>query len=152
MTRAGREPAEDVKRRLEAACRKVGLRVQLSHFSLSPNRDSRCVLVSAALANLPHDHAQVEVLARVKTSGEVGNVEIHCHASNGEPMRMMYTAPTLRGCAVPLDQLPETLKAVLAERQAVIDAMADGKKPPFMIRWQWAVPFDEEGPVGPACP
>ncbi len=37
MTRAGREPAEDVKRRLEAACEEVGLAVAYATMHLLPN-------------------------------------------------------------------------------------------------------------------
>lgn len=152
MTRAGREPTEDVKRRLGTACHEAGLRVMLSRFSLSPSRDCRCIVVAAAIKNPLHKWPTVEIVTHVKTSGDVGEVEVRCQASDEEPMRAMYTAPTLRDCTVPLDQLPETLKAVLAERQTVINLMGDGEKPPFQIRWRWAVPFGGDEAFGPACP
>ena len=48
MTRAGREPAEDLKRRLVAACQEVGLGVTSANMHLLREAATRIVHVGAA--------------------------------------------------------------------------------------------------------
>lgn len=143
MTRAGREPAEDLKRRLKEACKEAGMKVDMAMFRLIEDRAARWVLLTASPLKWNRDWPALEIQTVMSTAGIVGDIRVLCQATNDEPISAMLTAPTLRGCRTSLDGLPATLKEIWAERNAVIRMMAEGQKPPFMIRWLWAVPFDE---------
>jgi hypothetical protein len=47
MSRAGREPAEDVKRRLVAVCEEVGLSIQTANMIRDRDEGARLILVGA---------------------------------------------------------------------------------------------------------
>ena len=44
MSRAGREPAEDVKRRIASACKDAGLRIATARMYLRKNRGDRVIV------------------------------------------------------------------------------------------------------------
>jgi hypothetical protein len=141
MVRAGREVAEDVKRRLEEACREAGLAVGESQFCLTGTGKARWVLVDASPPGWPHALPALDLWTTVQVSGGMDDVQIRCLATDEDPAVAICRAPTLRECFVPLDLLSFTLKAVLAERQTVMAFMVEGRKPPFTLTWKWAVPF-----------
>ncbi len=80
MMRAGREPAEDVKRRLVAACQEVGLEVRKAQMCLLKDRETRFVMVCACLPEWQHEIPMLSVQTWVSTSGELSPAEIHCQA------------------------------------------------------------------------
>ena len=83
MTRAGREPAEDVKRRLVAACQEVGLTVASARMHLIKEAGSRVVHVEPKVAGWSHESPTLSILASVKTSGDwPGSVDIRCVGSD----------------------------------------------------------------------
>ncbi len=69
MTRAGREPAEDVKRRLVAACQEVGLVVKSATMHLSKTAAARLIHVDASLPEWPHEVGMLSVMASVSIGG-----------------------------------------------------------------------------------
>jgi len=144
MMRAGREVAEEVKCRLEEACRGAGLVVGESQFCLTLDRKARWVLVDASPSDWPHALPAVDLLTIVWVSGGVDVVQIRCLATDEDPTVAIRKAPTLRECFVSLDLLSATLKAVLAERKIVMALMVEDRKPPFALKWKWAVPFADK--------
>ena len=61
MSRAGREPAEDVKRRLVAACQEVGLMIGNANMHLIKEAGARVIHVGASLPGWPHDTPMMSV-------------------------------------------------------------------------------------------
>jgi len=124
MTRAGREPAEDVKRRLVAACQEVGLVVKAATMHLSKEFGVRLVHVDASLPEWPHETGMLSVMAMVGVAGEwPKTVDMRCIASRENPITV--TGPWMKGrAAVPFESLIEELQATLSEREQVI-GMAD---------------------------
>lgn len=124
MTRAGREPAEDVKRRLVAACQEVGLTVGAASMHLSKQHQVRVILVEASAPGWPHDVGMLSVTANVGLAGEwPETVDIRCIASRENPTTV--TGPWMNGRhEVPFASLIEELVATLGEREQVI-AMAE---------------------------
>ena len=137
MTRAGREPAEDMKRRLAAACRDVGLEVSKAQMGLLNDRAARFVMVCASLPGWPHEIPMVTVQTWVTTSGETSPIEIFCQANtvDGDPLATVFTAPSLQGRKqVPLECLVDQLRETLVERAQVLRALARGETAPFTFR------------------
>ena len=131
MTRAGREPAEDVKRRLAAACEEIGLTVAYATMHLLPEAGIRLIHVGGSLADWPHERATISLMAQVPVSGQWPNVvDIRCCATKGDPVEV--NAPWMRGRdRVPFDDLIEQMQATLAEREQVIAAAEKGVPGPY---------------------
>lgn len=70
MSRAGREPAEDVKRRLVSACQEVGLVISSAHMHLMREHALRLIYVGASIPNWPQETPMLTVMARVDISGQ----------------------------------------------------------------------------------
>ena len=82
MSRAGREPAEDVKRRLIAACQEVGLVISSAHMHLMREHALRLIYVGASIPNWPQETPMLTVMARVGTTGQwPETVDIRCTSS-----------------------------------------------------------------------
>jgi hypothetical protein len=115
MSRAGKEPAEDVKRRLIAACAEVG---QKATAVMRLVDDQRLICV---------DTPTVSLIARVPISGEwPATVDVRCGTPEG------VFGPWLRGpTLVPFDELVPMLRRTLDERERVIAAMQLGIEGPF---------------------
>ena len=64
MSRAGREPAEDVKRRLAAACQEAGLYVSSANMILLKEKEARLINVAAGPEHWPHLRALGHELAK----------------------------------------------------------------------------------------
>ena len=99
MTRAGREPAEDLKRRLAAACREVGLEVTKAQTRLMREHRARFVVVCASLPGWRHEIPMVTDQTWVKTTGEISPVEVFCQATDVEedPLTSTFTKPLMHG-------------------------------------------------------
>lgn len=125
MGRAGREPAEDVKRRLMAVCEELG---QEATGMMRLIDDVRVILVSTPT---------VELIACVPISGNwPETIDIRCGTSD----RMFD--PCLRGRShVPFEDLASALRETLQEREQVIAAIRLGIEGPFRFeRSVWATP------------
>ena len=140
--RAGREPAEDVVRTLKRACRDGGLAVKTTMARLTDDRTARTVMVNASPPKWPHDDMpMVSLMTWVTVSGDVARVRILCPGTDADPLLSAFTAPLLRDCDVPLEDVAETLKTILLDRVRVGRLLAEGQTPPFFIgHWTWAIP------------
>jgi hypothetical protein len=102
--------------------------------------NGRFVLGGARPACWPYEIPGVSFMSVVGFDGAVGEVEIRCSASNGDPLMNLYTVPNLKKCSCRLDDLPATLKEVWVSRREVIARMAAGEAEPiFDGRWTWAI-------------
>ena len=138
MTRAGKEPAEDVKRAFRRAIVAAGLEVSLVRMFKSLETDSRVVLGAANPADWPYKPPAIEMYVLVGFDGSVGEVDIRCAATDGDPMMEMFTAPNLQQCRCKLADLAVTLKEVWVARREVIGRVVAGEKPPiFEGKWNW---------------
>src|SRR5438105_3679993 len=120
MTRAGREPAEDAKRRLVAASEEVGLTVANATMHLLKGADARVIHVGASLAGWTYESPTIALMATVPVTGQWPDfVDIRCCATEGDPLQM--DGPWMRGRdKVPFIELVEQLRATLVEREQVI--------------------------------
>ena len=134
MTRAGREPAEDVKRRLVAACQEVGLQVMSATMHLSKEYGVRLIHVDASLPEWAHETGMLSVMAKVGVTGEwPANVDIRCIASRENPTSV--TGPWMQGRnEVPFESLIEQLQATLSERAQVIEMADSGTAGPYVFQ------------------
>ena len=133
MSRAGREPAEDVKRRLVAACQEVGLVVKTATMHLSKEFGERLVHVDAAPPDWPHDTGMLSVMTQVGVSGEwPTTIDIRCIASRENPASVL--GPWMKGRdKVPFQRLIEELQATLNEREQVIEMAGSGVAGPYVF-------------------
>ena len=147
MTRAGKEPAEDVKRAIRRAIELAGLKVHEVRMFKSLRLDVRTVLGSANPAGWPHELPAVGLYALVRFDGAIGDIEIRCAATDGDPLMQTYSAPHLQCCNCRLADLPATLKAVWVARREVIARIQAGETPPiFDGKWNWAIPSEPSLP------
>jgi hypothetical protein len=133
MTRAGREPAEDVKRRLVAACQEVGLLVTSATMHLMKEYDVRLIHVAASTPDWPHELAMLSVMANVGVAGEwPRTVDIRCIASRNNPISA--AGPWMRGRHdVPFEDLITQLQATLFEREQVLKMVDSGISGPYVF-------------------
>ena len=133
MTRAGREPTEDVKRRLVAACQEVGLNVSSARMYLDKSVGARVVHVAASSPQWQHECPMISAMAIVKVTGEWSKeVDIRCTATNDDPVATAFWAPNMKGRGrVPLGELVEQLQETLEEREQVIAAIKLGVDGPY---------------------
>ena len=141
MTRAGKEPAEDVKRAIRRAIKLAGLEVKDVRMFKSSGLDVRTVLGSASPAGWPHELPAVGLCAVVGFDGTVGEIEIRCAATDGDPLMEAFAAPHVQRCNCQLADLPTTLKEVWVARREVISRFQAGEAEPiFDGKWSWEVP------------
>lgn len=131
MSRAGREPAEDVKRRFVAACQEVGLDIQNANMIRNRDDGSRLILVGAIPPEWAHGTPLLTLMTSVSSSGDwTEAVDVRCVATDEDPATAQ--APWMRGrSAVPLGELIEQLRETLAEREQVMAAVKAGRRGPF---------------------
>ena len=141
IMRAGREPAEDVVRTLKRACQDAGLIVKRTMARLTEDREARTILVSASPPNWPHSTPMVSLMTSVKISGDVAGIRLQCRGTDEDPLVSVFTAPVLRGCEAPLQEVADTLENILLDRVHVGRLLAEGRTPPFITGdWTWAIP------------
>jgi len=140
LTRSGKEPAEDVKRAIRRAFELAGLEVQELRMFKSSTLQGRIVLGAACPAGWPHESPAISVMALVGFDGSMGDIEIRCPATNGDPLMEAFLAPRIQDCNCRLSDLPVTLKEVWAARSAVIARLEAGETEPiFDGKWDWTV-------------
>ena len=140
MTRAGREPTEDVKRRLVAACKEVGLTVSSARMHLVKEAGVRVVLVETSPPDWSHDTSLISLMATVRVSGDWSEtVDIRCAATDDDPVAAAFTSPLMKGRGkVPLGELIEQPQETLEEREQVIAAIKFGVDGPYrFVRSVW---------------
>lgn len=139
MTHAGKEPADDAKRAIRRAIELVGLEVRELRMCKSTRLDGRIVLGAASPAGWPHDLPAITLLAVVGFDGSIGDIEIRCAATDGDPLMEMYSAPRVQQCSCQLADLSTTLKEVWVARREVIARLKAGEAEPiFDGKWNWA--------------
>ena len=99
MTRAGKEPAEDVKRAVRRAVEMAGLQVRGLRMFKSPGLDSRVVHGGASPADWPYEQPAIELAVVVGFDGEVSEVQVRCSATDGDPLMDAYSRRTCRTAA-----------------------------------------------------
>ena len=141
MTRAGKEPAEDVKKAFRRAIELAGLKAHRVKMFKTEGSGGRIVMASANPGGWPHNCPGIEMSTLVDFNGGVGRVDIRCAASDEDHLLSAFSARTVRACFCKLKDLPATLKAVWAERQLIIDLVKQGKlTSAFVGRWTWEAP------------
>ena len=141
MSRAGREPAEDLKKRLVAACQEVGLRVSSARMALLKEEGARVIHVNGCPENWPHECPMLGVMASITTGGQWnGMVDIRCCGTEDDPVS--GRTPWMKGRSnVMLEELVEQLRETLDEREKVIAAIKFGIEGPYRFeRSVWEVP------------
>jgi hypothetical protein len=139
MTRAGKEPTEDVKRAFRRAIEFAGLDVCTVRMAKMDQSDGRWVVGTAKPTWWKHELPAIEVSALVKFSGEVGPVDIRCAACDDDPIAHVFDAPRLQHGHCSLAELPQVLKEIWAARGSVLQRWKSGERPPFQDgRWTWA--------------
>ena len=141
MNRAGREPAEDVKRRIVAACEEAGLEVATARMYLRKQHGDRVVLVAASPDGWRCERSMLTVLTTVKTDGHwAWEVDIRCSASDDDSIMAFWDTPVLRGRGtVPIEMLVEQITETLVEREQVVAAILLGVTGPYTFtstRWE----------------
>ena len=138
ITRAGREPAEDVRRAMKRACQEAGLVVSKTMARLIDDRTARAVMVDGSPPGWPHDGPMVSLLTLVTIAGDVGRVRIYCQGTDDDPILSVFTNPMIQDCVVTLEEIGETLKTALIDRVRVRKLVAEGREPPFVVGdWTW---------------
>lgn len=141
MIRAGKEPAEDVRRAFVRAIELAGLKVDRVRMFTGQSVAGRFIMGTAKPESWTHESPALGLQTFVDFTGEIGKVEIRCIATDADPLMNVFAAPTLRHCSCELESLPETIQAVWAERRLVIDWVQQGERDSrFVGRWVWEVP------------
>ncbi|HOA72869.1 MAG TPA: hypothetical protein PL151_07910 [Phycisphaerae bacterium] len=145
MSRAGREPAEDIKRRLVHIVREVGLKVTTARMYLRPGHGDRLILIGASKPNARDERWIVSIITPVSTCGEwSGEVDIRCSISPEELLTQQRSGLVMRGRgAVPFEDLARQLRDTLEEREQVMAALNLGIEGPYTFRRaRWEHPLD----------
>jgi hypothetical protein len=141
LSRAGKEPAEDVKRAVRRAIALAGLEMQTLRMFKSPGVDGRLVFGAASPAGWPYESPAIGLHVMVRFDGTVDEIQISCAATDGNPLMEVFRAPHLQGCSCRLADLAATLKEVWIARREVITQFQAGKAGPiFDGKWNWTTP------------
>jgi len=135
--RSGREPAEDVKRRIVEAGRAAGFEKDTARMFL--RGDGRVVYV-----RLLRPGGSVEVTGFVGIDGSFcGHVRVAATLGGGDD-RMAFHAMNMHGReAVPLDRIREEMSAVAGEMDEVESAVDSGDRSPRRFGGVlWGRPID----------
>lgn len=133
MTRAGREPAEDVKRRLVAACREAGLEVKSARMHLLKEHSTRLIHVEASPPEWSHEAELVSLMTYVSTNGSwPDRVKVSCAPAADNPMNL--AAPLMRREPVRFSEVAEHLKETTEEHDIVISMVKDGMPEPYVFK------------------
>ena len=144
MNRAGREPAEDVKRRIVAACEQAGLTVLSARMYLRHDQNDRVIVVQAGIKERPYEQCSISILTIVTIAGDwSGKLDIRC-AADSKGDSNVWDMPMMRGRgAVPLEELVEALRRTVEEQEQVIAALKMGVDGPYSFAdTRWDKPSD----------
>ena len=145
MARAGREPAEDVKRRIVAACKQAGLKVLSARMYLRHDQGDRVIHVCASSPDRPYDQVSVDIMTIVTLNGNWGGkLDIRCAACEIKSDVNFWDIPMMRGRnSVPLEELVEAIKKTVEEQEQVVAAMKMGIDGPYTFDdTRWDKPSD----------
>ena len=145
MSRAGREPAEDVKRRVVTACKDAGLRIATARMYLRKNRGDRVIVVAASPADWEREHPMITVLTTVTLAGDWSRtVDIRCSTADDDSIARFWEIPVMQGRhAVPVEELGTHLRDTRREREQVMAAIRLGVDGPYTFEHsRWKKPFD----------
>lgn len=133
MSRAGREPAEDVKRRLIAACQEVGLVISSAHMHLMREHALRLINVGASIPNWPQETPMLTVMAQVGISGQwPETVDIRCTSSTDS--EFSFNDCWMKGRhESPFQDLIDELTQTLKEREQVLALLREGVSSPYVF-------------------
>ncbi len=148
MSRAGREPTEDVKRRLVHICREAGLKVTTARMYLRRDQGDRLVLIGATRDHLRDARWIVSIITVVGTNGDWnGEVDIRCSISPEDLLVQAGSCLVMRGRnAIPFEDLKRQLRETLDEREQVLAALNIGVEGPYTFRRaRWEDPMDVAG-------
>lgn len=134
MSRAGREPAEDVKRRLVTACEEVGLVINNANMHLMKDHGVRMIDVGASIPNWPNETPMLSMMASVGINGQwPETIDVRCTGASGEPP--VLGGPWMKGRnRVPFQDLIEQLRETLEEREQVVAMVQDGIAGPYVFK------------------
>ena len=145
MNRSGREPAEDVKRRIVTACETAGLKVSTARMYLRKLQGDRVLLVAASPTDWGSARPMVTILTTVALDGDwSGEVDVRCSAGENESVVRFWDIPVMQGRnTVPMEELPRQLRETMDERAQVVAAMRLGVTGPYTFRRsRWQKPGD----------
>ena len=145
MSRAGREPAEDVKRRITSACRDAGLEVATARMYLRRNQGDRVILVAASPTDWACERPMITILTTVSMAGNWSRtVDVRCSTADDDSIMKFWKIPVMQGRnAVPMEDLARQLLETLQEREQVMAAIRLGVKGPYTFkRSRWKKPYD----------
>lgn len=132
--RAGREPAEDVKKRMVAACKQAGLTVQSAWMRLQKEYGYRLIRVDAITPGGRCRKSVIGLSAVVGIDGSVSDVNIGCAAGIDGCDDHRMDIPIMYGReAVPLDDLVDHLKRTAEEREQVAASRMNGVSGPYVF-------------------
>lgn len=146
--RAGREPAEDIKRRLVHICTRAGLRIITARMYLRREYGDRLVLIGASLPGWDDQRWMASILTEVGINGDWGGqVDIRCSISQEEGQTSGRNGLVMRGRhAVPFEDLERQLRETLEEREQIVAAVRLGVDGPYVFRRaRWDDPLDVAG-------
>ena len=139
MTRAGKEPTEDVKRAFQRAIDFAGLDVYKIQMVKSDEGGGRGVIGWAKPQWWRHDCPAIEMSTLVKFDGQVELVNVRCAACDDDPIAHVFEAPRIQECRCSLAELPQVLKEVWAARGSILQRWKNGESLPIYDgRWTWA--------------
>jgi len=142
MTRAGREPAEDAKRRIVTACREAGLRVLSARSYLRDDQGDRVIHVCASAPERPFEQVSISIMTAVTLTGDwTRMLDIRCAACEKDSdSPRVWDVPVMRGRdSVPLGGLATALAKTAEEQKQVVAAMKLGIGGPYTFentRWE----------------
>lgn len=146
MTRAGREPAEDAKRRIVAACRDADLKVLSARSYLRDDQGDRVIHVCASAPERPFEPVSISIMTAVTLKGDwTRMLDIRCAAceKDSDPPRV-WDVPVMRGRgSVPLGGLTEALRKTAEEQEQVVAALKLGIDGPYTFEDSiWEIPSE----------
>jgi hypothetical protein len=145
VSRAGREPAEDVKRRLVYICREAGLKVTTARMYLRREEGDRLILIGATRPTSQDERWLISIITVVSTNGDwSGELDIRCSISPEELLTQTRSSLVMRGRnAIPFEDLARQLRETLEEREQVMAALNLGVEGPYTFRRaRWEDPLD----------
>lgn len=145
MSRAGREPAEDIKRRLVHICREAGLKVTTARMYLRREESDRLILIGATRPTSQDERWLISIITMVSMSGDwSGELDIRCSISPEELLTQTRNSLVMRGRnAIPFEDLARQLRETLEEREQVMAALNLGVEGPYTFRRaRWEDPLD----------
>jgi hypothetical protein len=147
MSQAGRKKADEIKKRIIAACQEAGLAVQGAKYYLRREYGDRFVQVSAASPDGPCCKSAIDVRTAVGLDGDwPGVVDIASFAADDSPDANQWGQPVfvMRSREhVPLRGLVAELRKTVEERAQVVAAIRLGIEGPYAFEHaRWEAPPD----------